>query len=203
MLIIKKKTKNYNTKKIYKIFSTIKEASIDKNTIIKYIKNTNTINKSNLVFFSINNIYTLVSEKLINKNLIFRDVLQTNSLFFNNYSAKKVITSFLDTINYPLISKFKIEGRVFRVKKKTNNLLLCQLNYSHKIYFLKEVPLSYYKIKTKKGRLLFIYLLNFSFKKLLYLFNKKLRSRNIYTKKGLTNKNQLIYVRKRPSSTKK
>ena len=196
MLIIKKKIKIYNIKVSNK-FSAIKETKINH---IKYLKNSDII-KNNLVFFNINGVYTIVSESLVNKSLICKNLVQFGSLNSNHLST--ITKHFLNTISYPLISKFKVEGRVFRVKKKTNKLLLCQLNYSHKIYFLKEIPLSYYRIKSKKGRLLFIYFLNFSFKKLLFLLNKKLRPRNVYTKKGLTNKNQLIYVRKRPSSTKK
>ena len=114
MLIKKTTTTIFNNR-----FSTLLVKK-DTSNSIKYIKYINQVQKkSDLIFFNINGVYTTLNSPLVNKRLIFKNLIISNN--FTENSLKTTTNYFLNTLSYPLISKFKIEGRVFRVKKKQIN----------------------------------------------------------------------------------
>ena len=158
-------------------------------TIVKIIQ----LNKRTVtIFLTTQGLYSLIDIELLNLNLLSNSFLKTlikkNVCFINNYKEsykiKLVLNDYINALCYPVVYKFKLLGRYYKIKKKTNNFLHCYLNYSHKMFFLNKVKYTFFMVKIKRGRVLLVSNLNLNIThESLYPFNT-LRRLNFYTSKG-------------------
>ena len=149
-----------------------------------------------VVYSTTTSVYSTLSFKNVNKNLLINDVITLDT---TNQSLR-YYTGFLNTVYYPLVNKFKLIGRHFKLKKKNKNFLVCSLNQSHKAYFLIKARFITLKLKPKKNKLLTVSFLNFYSSRLVADQLNKFRDLNKYTHKGIKSINQYKFKRKGKST---
>jgi len=138
-------------------------------------------------YFSLN---TMSNNTYINKdsNVIF---IRSNQ--YNNYNMlmKNQLNNFLFSWDNIFFNKIKFTGKGFKFKKKINNLFLF-FNRAHKCFFIGNNTILKRLSKNK------IILLKNNYNHLIWdsILIRRIRSNNIFTKRGLRFSRQLILKKK-------
>jgi len=161
-------------------------------------KNFKFINLNNNYIYVYNkNIFLLI--KLNNLNFYFNPLLNLLQITifksFYNIKNKNIINNFLFLWDNYVFNKIYFEGKGFKIKKVSNNTYF-NFNHSHLKLFINQKSILK---KIQKNKILF-FCKNFNYLKKIKNSITNIKKISFYTKRGIRNSKQIIYLKKNKSN---